>query len=44
MFELPGYGQEEFFFVGAGNQLDVNGEAFGGLTHGKRKAGEASKI
>jgi hypothetical protein len=44
LFELGGDSEEEFFFVGAGDQLDVDGEAFRGLSHRKRKAGEAGEI
>jgi hypothetical protein len=41
LFELLGYGEEEFFLVGTADQLDVDGEAFGRLSHGKREAGKA---
>ena len=44
MFELCGDGEEEFFFVGTGDQLDVDGEAVGGLGHRKGEAGEAGEI
>ena len=43
-FELLGYGEEEIFFVGTGDQLDVDGESFGRLSHGKREAGKAGRI
>ena len=40
-FELLGYGEEEILFVRAGDQLDVDGKAFGRLSHGKREPGKA---
>ena len=44
MFELLGYGEEQFFLVGTADQLDVDGEAFGGAAHGQREGGEAGEI
>ena len=36
VFELGGDGNKELFFVRAGDELDADGEAFGGAAHGKR--------
>ena len=44
MFELFADGEEEFFFVGSADQLDVDREAFGRLSQRKRDAGEACEI
>ena len=44
MLELGGYGEKEFFFVRAGDELDIDGQAFGGLAHGEREAGETGDI
>jgi len=44
VLELRRDGEEEFFFVGAADQLDVDGEAFGRLSHRKREAGKAGEI
>jgi len=44
LFELFAYGEEQFFLVGTADQLDVDGEAFGGAAHGQRQGGEAGKI
>src|SRR5579883_117931 len=44
LFELGGDGEEEFFFVRAGDELDADGKALGRAAHGERKAGETREI
>ena len=37
-------GEKKFFFVRAGDELDVDRQTFGRTAEGKRKAGEAGKV
>ena len=44
LFELDGYGEEEFFFIRTRDELDIDGKAFGGSAHRQTKSGETREI
>ena len=44
MFELGGDGQKQFFFVRAGDELDIDREPFGRAAHWQREARKAGEI
>ena len=44
LLERFGYGEKKFFFVGAADQLDIDGQSFGRTAEGKRNAGKPARF